>query len=734
MNISSNDDGTLITSTADGMDIDNTITATAETTTLSSSSTTKPAVPYDTNQMGIPTSITANLLSEGSALPRSLRAKLRANEPVLHFMYRDIAMHADVYNLIFYAIERSGSPADKRACIDMWRTFFSPYFQLPRQMLLPTPQAAFPHGYGINDGRPGSVTAQDGLLQMGDIVTTPYGTGVIAHVRVGMYTTGSSSGSSSSSSSATAGDGDDAMDTGSSGNTDKSLWFYEVLLDYARATLNANIVKLAPGQVSGSVNAVYPITPATNHSNTEHHPIGGKVKPTTIVSSSSTSTNISSTDNGPETSDGAVDASRPGGIVIGNTRYEVATPPPPSSMVYMTASGYVFFRLHQMIVDRLIAARYYCAHGKAKDARGTMHPTDRVTADAKKGVSSRNTSIAPATTTVSSSIGTAAALSTGIIIPKVNHGIGETGATIAAAAGDLTAATVMSLNSSSTDDVHMDNDKSSVTQANEAYTHFLTNIYHVLDGSLDINRFEDDCRELMGTNAYFFFTIDKVITSAAKQLILMVHEQATKRVISLWETTQARIARATKTKTGKEAEEGVKQALELYRNSIATSLFPRTDERTTRNPTIEEAFAIQYAINTPDIVGDHDDDILYGMDELPSSSTTLSSSTSTTVTKGTHNNNQHIHHRTASLTIRYCGKPLFGPSNPGGPVQFKSYQYAHHLPSYLSRMVGKHRILLGDENVLIENEDPNAQKQKDEIVLGPYGLPLPPQRVTPLDA
>lgn len=788
MAITSNEDGSLTTTTTtvppsatNAMDIDTTTTTTtaATTTTLSSTdaSTSKTTLPYDTTYMGVPTSITAHVLAENTPLPRSLRAKLRANEPVLHFMYRDVSMHAEVYNLMFYAIERSGSPADKRACIDMWRTFFSPYFQLPRQQLLPAPLAAFPHGYGVNDGRNGSVTVQDGLLQMGDIVTTPYGTGVIAHVRVGMYNakeTGTGSNSSSTTVPVTM-DTDETMDTGSStsgtSNTDKSLWFYEVLLDYARATLNASIVHLAPGQVSGNTipsSTVHPVTGSTLPSSTTTL-IGGKVKPSTIITSSTRPNTLSSSissshDNGPETVDGSVDATRPGGVVIGNTRYEVATPPPPSSMVYMTGSGYIFFRLHQMIVDRLIAARYYCAHGKAKDARGNLHPTDRIVTDLKKGINPHtSTTITPSTTTVSSSIGTAAATATGVLLPKVNHGIGETGATIAAAAGDLTAATVMS----ATTDIRMDNNdgnsssssssssrstSAALTEATTAYTHFLTNIYHVLDGSLDINSFEDDCRELMGTNAYFFFTIDKVITSAAKQLITMVHEHTTKRVISLWETTQARIARATKTKTGTEAEEGVKQALELYRKSIATALLPRMDERTTRNPTIEEAFAIQYSMNTPDIVGnDHDDDILYGMDELPTTSNTLSTTTTTNTTTitttttggGSSTTTTPIHHRTASLTIRYCGKPL-SSSNPllplsassattATPTVTKAFQYAYRLPSYLSRTVGKHRVLLGDENTFIENEDPEANKQKDEIIIGPYGLPLPPPRQTPLD-
>ena len=42
------------------------------------------------------------------------------------------------------------------------------------------------------------------------------------------------------------------------------------------------------------------------------------------------------------------------------------------------------------------------------------------------------------------------------------------------------------------------------------YAHFLTALHAFIDGSLDSSRYEDECRDLMGTSAYLLFTMDKL--------------------------------------------------------------------------------------------------------------------------------------------------------------------------------------------------------------------------------
>jgi hypothetical protein len=48
----------------------------------------------------------------------------------------------------------------------------------------------------------------------------------------------------------------------------------------------------------------------------------------------------------------------------------------------------------------------------------------------------------------------------------------------------------------------------------------------------------------MGTGAYLLFTLDRLIASAMKQLVTLVHDPSSVRLRSLWEYVQARIALA----------------------------------------------------------------------------------------------------------------------------------------------------------------------------------------------
>lgn len=43
-------------------------------------------------------------------------------------------------------------------------------------------------------------------------------------------------------------------------------------------------------------------------------------------------------------------------------------------------------------------------------------------------------------------------------------------------------------------------------------------LYDLLDGSSDNAKFEDDCRAIVGNQAYVLFTLDKVICKLVKQV------------------------------------------------------------------------------------------------------------------------------------------------------------------------------------------------------------------------
>jgi hypothetical protein len=154
---------------------------------------------------------------------------------------------------------------------------------------------------------------------------------------------------------------------------------------------------------------------------------------------------------------------------------------------------------------------------------------------------------------------------------------------------------------------------------------------------------------------------------------------------------------------------------------------------------------VQYAVNTPDVVGNDSqthsggaDDMHFGIDDddADASAAAAAAAAADAAAGGRGRRPTPL---TASLTIRYIGKPLFVPNAAGGPSLFKGYQYARALPAYLSRMVSPKRFLIGQESPLLEAEDPATAKAggggagDDDVVIGPYGLPAPPPRQTQLE-
>ncbi|KAI9922063.1 hypothetical protein PsorP6_000999 [Peronosclerospora sorghi] len=50
------------------------------------------------------------------------------------------------------------------------------------------------------------------------------------------------------------------------------------------------------------------------------------------------------------------------------------------------------------------------------------------------------------------------------------------------------------------------------------YQAFVSQLYALIDGSVDSAKYEDSCRSLMGSTSYFLFTMDKLVTQVLKQM------------------------------------------------------------------------------------------------------------------------------------------------------------------------------------------------------------------------
>jgi hypothetical protein len=450
------------------------------------------------------------------AVPVALKTKLRSLVPELHYIYRDISVHKDAYAILAYAVEKSSVSADKGQIADLWRSFLVKFFHVC--VLL-----SMLHDIGISSMKLFRVqfepdwtksaenTVRLQAFQLGQVVNTPYGIGVVENYKPSQYTVAAKDKEK------------DAALTHASQ--------YHVMFAWGRAVLAEADVKAADlsfasynrdeiGTIAGGV--------ATK----------GRVKPANIAPA---------TAKAPKTAEAAVEAIAAGGNALEivqeleGVEFTSGPMPSPESIFYSTGAGYVFFRLHQMLVDRLLTARLLCASASAKGFREfgkpvVPHPADKA-AEA------------------------AVALAPGTTAANKGHSHGEMRAAAAAAAGDLTAAAaagiaagvnaggVPALLSPSLEATSAAQGSAEET-AHNTYQHFLTALYGLINGSMDPSKYEDECRELMGTGAYLLFTMDRLITHAVKQLSSMVHDPSMSKLRSLWEYTQAKIKLAQGTQRG----------------------------------------------------------------------------------------------------------------------------------------------------------------------------------------
>jgi hypothetical protein len=572
------------------------------------------------------------------------RSKLRSLAPILYFVYRDVSLHRDAYALLTYAVERQASATEKGPIAELWRTCLTRFFRFPRDWYVP--------GAGFIGGSAGTsasdaaaaaaaVGAAKPLLILGQVVDTPYGTAVVENVRV------------------QPGDKDAAPAV-----------FYGVVFRWGRGTLQAALVQPSvtapkPLPQAGLANACVPLTTAAG--------AVGMVKPALV-------SRPGQQDQQPTPLDPVlVDPSSVNAVLrlveqAEGTEYfrstDPATKPSPESLLFVTGTGYAFFRLHQMLVDRLATARALCAKGKQ------MH-------SAAAGGAAASSSAAAAVGGVAGAAATSAAarpgsvaslLSTGASAALGSHAAGKISAVAAATSGDLAGAVAAgaAAGTGTDGDVTMSGSHGAELDGSDsAYQHFLTALYGAIDGSIEVSKFEDECRDLMGTGAYLTFTMDRLVSGAVKQLAQLATEQVSLRLRSLWEHTQAKVLLARGLgKTPAEADRAVEEALRQYRANVANALL------NLRQPNAsEECFAVQYVDNpTPSAASAGG--IVDVEGALPGA-------------------------RTACLSLRYYGKPLYDASKSS----VRGFQYASGLPAYVSRLIGTNRVLLGDEDIRTIEEE-----------------------------
>lgn len=109
--------------------------------------------------------------------------------------------------------------------------------------------------------------------------------------------------------------------------------------------------------------------------------------------------------------------------------------------------------------------------------------------------------------------------------------------------------------------------------------------------------------------------------------------------------------------------DALRAELATYRANVSTAMVARG---------AEEVYCVQYAVTPPELAPT---DILGALGEEGS---------------GLHP------HTSATLSVRYVGKPTY---DFGARTSVRGFQYSAALPSFLSRMVGQARILMGDETV-----------------------------------
>ncbi|XWS63595.1 hypothetical protein CRYUN_Cryun06bG0114100 [Craigia yunnanensis] len=74
----------------------------------------------------------------------------------------------------------------------------------------------------------------------------------------------------------------------------------------------------------------------------------------------------------------------------------------------------------------------------------------------------------------------------------------------------------------------------------DLYARFMSALYNLLDGSSDNTKFEDDCRDIIGTQSYVLFTLDKLIYKLVKQLQAIASDEMDNKLLQLYAYEKSR--------------------------------------------------------------------------------------------------------------------------------------------------------------------------------------------------
>lgn len=66
------------------------------------------------------------------------------------------------------------------------------------------------------------------------------------------------------------------------------------------------------------------------------------------------------------------------------------------------------------------------------------------------------------------------------------------------------------------------------------YNHFLSQVFAIIEGTIDNNRFEDFCRTLLGNKSYVLYTLDKIVSQMMKHLQAMTNDENVTKLIGLF--------------------------------------------------------------------------------------------------------------------------------------------------------------------------------------------------------
>ena len=74
------------------------------------------------------------------------------------------------------------------------------------------------------------------------------------------------------------------------------------------------------------------------------------------------------------------------------------------------------------------------------------------------------------------------------------------------------------------------------------YQAFLSSLRQLVEGKMEASVYEDVLRTLLGTDAYILFTLQKIISQALKQLQMLLVEETSQKLLSLYQYERGRVS------------------------------------------------------------------------------------------------------------------------------------------------------------------------------------------------